>query len=272
VVEVLKGPTFRATGCEDLDAGRWVELNADQRSLGRTAASGEVLARIGARDRNGCASVSATLPNRKNERGRLVRRGATVSPVMPGNERPGTICTFEQAGQGSYIAVVFHYGAVDTAGRSGSSSGVNAPVGWASPSGEPTYPRKLTIAQRQLLVRLGDAKWFTPGATGESKEHQERRRREFTALLDKIKTAGLPGLATAAGIEVSQSKIKNTSQHDVLIVLQHETGQDVAIRTHWLTAGQAIPNRSAFSGWGRVWILSPRKKRDTEQQDELDRE
>lgn len=117
VVEVLKGPTFRATGCEDLDAGRWVELNADQRSLGRTAASGEVLARIDARDRNGWASVSAALSNsRKDERGRLLRRAATVQPVIPGNERPGTILTFEQAGEGSYIAVVLHYGAVDTAG------------------------------------------------------------------------------------------------------------------------------------------------------------
>jgi len=156
-------------------------------------------------------------------------------------------------------------------GKSVAPNPLNAPDEWAAPSGEPTYPRKLTIDERQLLVQLGDFKWFTPGASGESKEHRERRKREFTALLDKIKTAGLPRLATAADIEVSQSKIKNTSEHDVLIVLQHETGHDVAIRTHWLTAGQAIPNRSAFSGWGRVWILSPKKKQDTEQRDELDK-
>ena len=134
----------------------------------------------------------------------------------------------------------------------------------ATPSGEPTYPRKLTADQRQLLIQLGDLKWFTPGASGEPKEYEERRQRDFVGLLDKIKTAGLPVPAKPADIEVSQSEIKNISKNDVLIVLQHETGMDVAIRTHWLTAGQTIPNRSAANEWGRVWILSPKMKQDTE--------
>jgi hypothetical protein len=140
----------------------------------------------------------------------------------------------------------------------------------ATPSGEPTYPKKLTAGQKQLLIQLGDPKWFTPGASGDPNEYEERRERDFVGLLDKIKTAGLPGLAKPADIEVSQCEIKNVAKHDVLIVLQHETGMDVAIRTHWLTAGQTIPNRSAANEWGRVWILSPKTKQDSEQRNEPD--
>jgi hypothetical protein len=143
-------------------------------------------------------------------------------------------------------------------------------VAWQNDGGMATYPKKLTNDQRQLLVRLGDAKWFIPGASGEPKEHEERRQRDFMGLLDKIKTAGVPVLARPADIEVSPSEIKNISKHDVLIVLQHETGMDVAIRTHWLTAGQTIPNRSAANEWGRVWILSPKMKQDAEQRNERD--
>ena len=117
VVKVLAGGFYKATGCEDLGAtGRWIELGADTKSLGKTAESGEILARIYSRDRNGWVSVSAVLSGKKDEHGRLLRRIATVQPVIPGNKWPGEICTFQQGGEASYIAVVFHYGPVDTAG------------------------------------------------------------------------------------------------------------------------------------------------------------
>lgn len=132
---------------------------------------------------------------------------------------------------------------------------------WAAPPGELTYPRNVTPEQTQLLTELGDLKWFTPVA---SKEYGERTQRQFAELLGKIQNARLPGLASPQDIRISQSEIKNTSNRDVLIVLQHETGRDVAVRTHWLPAGKSIPNRSAFAGWGKVWIIAPQIKGDTE--------
>jgi hypothetical protein len=130
-----------------------------------------------------------------------------------------------------------------------------------TPSGELTYPESVTPEQRLLLTQLGDLKWFTSIAT---KEYRERTEREFAQLLDKIQTAGLPKIASPEDIQVSPSEIRNRSDRDVLIVLQHETGYDVAVRTHWLPVGKSIPNRSAFAGWGKVWIIAPKIKEDTE--------
>ena len=142
------------------------------------------------------------------------------------------------------------------------------PEVWTAPCGEPTYPKGTTQEQTQLLIQLGDLKWFTPVA---SKEYREQTQRQFAELQDKIQKAGLPRLASPGDIQVSQTEIKNTSDRDVLIVLQHETGRDVAVRTHWLPAGKSIPNRSSFAGWGKVWIIAPKMKNNTEQPPERDK-
>ncbi len=107
---------FHAVGCEDLGTGRWIELGPDPKSLGKTLNSGNILARITSRDGNAWVNAEAVLSGMKDEDGRLRREAVTVQPVIPGNERPGTICSFQRNDdEGSYLAVVFHYGTVDPA-------------------------------------------------------------------------------------------------------------------------------------------------------------
>ena len=105
-----------AMGCEDLGTGTWIKLGPDPKSLGMTSDSGEIRAHIVQRDRNDWVAASAVLSGRKDKDGRPLRKTTTVQPVMPGNERPGTICSFQRSdAEGLYVAVVFHYGPVGDA-------------------------------------------------------------------------------------------------------------------------------------------------------------
>jgi hypothetical protein len=59
-------------------------------------------------------------------------------------------------------------------------------------------------------------------------------------LEEQIRNNKLPALAGSADLEITDGCFKNISIRDVLIVVAHETGDDLAVRTHWLQPGEFV--------------------------------
>ena len=136
-----------------------------------------------------------------------------------------------------------------------------ASLALADEFGDVVYPVELTAKQKSALAALASLSWQIPPDPGETKEWQTRRLRQWEELLASLPKLGLPGLAKCEEIQVTKEKIANTSGNDLLVVIAHETGRDIAHRTHWIEAGQSIPNRSIYgNGMMRCRILWPRPK------------
>ena len=102
------------------------------------------------------------------------------------------------------------------------------------------YPIKLSTEQEYVLNELT--------AFGVKFSTEDK---EFYNLVDRVKKSKLPSLAKLSDLEITDRYFKNISKHDVLVVVSHITGQDLAVRTHWLKKGQLI--KRSFMGTDLVY-------------------
>jgi len=91
------------------------------------------------------------------------------------------------------------------------------------------YPINLNTEQKYVMNRL----------TALDVEFNSKDK-EFYDLVNQLKSLKLPPLAILADLEITDRHFKNISNHDVLLVVSHITGRDIAVRTHWLKPGQSL--------------------------------
>ncbi|MCP3901103.1 MAG: hypothetical protein GY707_15470 [Desulfobacteraceae bacterium] len=96
------------------------------------------------------------------------------------------------------------------------------------------YPIKLSVEQKYVLNEL-----TALNVKFNSKD------KEFYNLVDQLTKSKLPPLAKWIDLEITDRHFRNISKKDVLIIVAHITGRDLAVRTHWLKTGQSI-KRSAM--------------------------
>ena len=132
------------------------------------------------------------------------------------------------------------------------------------------YPVELTEKQKSALTSLTSWRWYAPKNPRELEEARTKRIEEWTTLGESLPKLSLPRLAVSGDIQVTEETITNKSDLDVLVVIAHETGIDIAHRTHWIKAGESIPNQSIFmDGVLPCHILWPKQEREQVADDQL---
>jgi len=105
------------------------------------------------------------------------------------------------------------------------------------------YPVDLSSEQKNALYRLTS---LNLDFTSQDKE--------FNNLVAQLKKLALPPLAALTDLEITENHFKNVSNNDVLIIVEHNTGRDIAVRTHWLKKGQHIER--SYMGTRLVYPVS----------------
>jgi hypothetical protein len=114
---------------------------------------------------------------------------------------------------------------------------IGAPAA-VSASWEVSYPHKLTEKQNGVLVELCDYVLNNQSSKTKAKDANRWRR--------KLKSNGLPPTASAVEIEDVDGRVMNKTDQDRLIVIAHVTGDDIAVRAHWLKPKERMTYNKAM--------------------------
>lgn len=107
---------------------------------------------------------------------------------------------------------------------------------------EVTYPPDLNEAQRALIMKLANH-------SGKLSEVQIQQWQT------QLAAAHLPPLATRTELEIASTHVTNKAPKDRLVVIEHYTGRDIAIRTHWLKPAETV--KFGVLGTGSSKVLIP---------------